>query len=492
MSRARVLAVAALCAGLLPIPAHADSTRAAKARKAILALDFGAAEKLLEVASDEPVLALERGRLALYRADCDGAVAFVQRPDLEETEAGAELLAVSLGCQRGTAATLMVRDEQRGVVVRLQDDEDRALVFLIADAATRTRDALERDLGVRLPSPITVELTLSALTGLPEKAAQTTGTVGVAKWGRVIMLSPRAMPHGYGWLDTLAHELTHLAMSQATLDRAPLWLQEGVAKREETRWRERDPFDELMPPDAVAAVGMSRGLGRSLTELGPSIAMLPTPDEAMVAFAEVASFVRFWAEQVGPEGLPKLIAAIREAEPGTDIDPHLIQISGMGLAAWDARWREHLSRASTELPPDLAPGGRIPHGAAIGRRLRLGELLLERGHAEAAGRELGRAQALASYIAPVRVGLALAKLGVGDRPRAATFVASPKDVHQRDGRWWSLHAELVPGADALSRWRALGLSPLDPAVACEERPAPVLPADELRRALCEAARRAPR
>ena len=42
-------------------------------------------------------------------------------------------------------------------------------------------------------------------------------------------------------------------MSQGTLERAGLWLQEGVAKREETRWREPDPFDNMLPADVVAA-----------------------------------------------------------------------------------------------------------------------------------------------------------------------------------------------------------------------------------------------
>jgi hypothetical protein len=210
-----------------------------------------------------------------------------------------------------------------------------------------------------------------------------------------------------------------------------------------------------------------------------------------VAFAEVASFVRFWAAEAGPDALPKLIAAIRDAPAETGVEEIVTQITGLGLGGWDARWRAHLETVPTELPPDLAPGGRIAHGPEIGRRLRLGELLLERGHAEAASFELGRAQAVASFVAPVRVSLALARLGVADRAGAAEMVARPKDVHQRDGRWWSLHAELAPDADPLSRWRALGLAPLEPGVACEELTPPELPADERRRALCEAARRLP-
>ncbi len=103
------------------------------------------------------------------------------------------------------------------------------------------------------------------MTGLPEQAARTTGTVAVAKWGRVTMISPRATDRGYPWLDTLAHEMTHLALSRGTRDKAPLWLQEGVAKREETRWRIEEPLDDVPAIDAVAAVGIEKGLGRRST-----------------------------------------------------------------------------------------------------------------------------------------------------------------------------------------------------------------------------------
>ena len=94
------------------------------------------------------------------------------------------------------------------------------------------------------------------MTGLPYKSAQTTGTVAVAKWGRVTILSPRASRHGYPWRDTLTHEMTHLAISMQSRERAPLWLHEGVARREETRWREPGPFDDR--PSAPTALAAAR------------------------------------------------------------------------------------------------------------------------------------------------------------------------------------------------------------------------------------------
>lgn len=488
------VALLALLAGATP--ARAQGPLAARARRAIVGLELDTARRLLDVPLEDPAIGLERGRLALYAGDCDGAVALLQRPDLEDTEAGAELLGVALGCQRATAATVVVRDEQRHVVVRLQHDGDAPLVPLLADTAVRVRETLGRDLGIELALPIHIDLVrdqlaLSALTGLPEKAAQTTGTVGVAKWGRVVLLSPRATRNGYPWLDTLAHELTHLAMSQATLDRAPLWLQEGVAKREEVRWREPEPLDSLVSPDSFAAAGIARGLGRPLTGLGPSLAMLPSPDEASVAYAQVTSFIRFWADENGDDGLAKLLRAIRDAPAEADVDAVLTELTGQSLAAWEARWRQHLAAAPGGLPADLAPGEPFGDAPAASRRLRLGRLLLERGHAAAASAELVQAFGKVPFAPAVRCAYADALLTQGARAEAAELVTRPLDVHARSGRWWSLHALLAPSHEPLASWRALSLDPLDPAVACEERPAGQWPEDELRRAICEAARRIP-
>src|SRR5439155_4149926 len=218
---------------------------------------------------------------------------------------------------------------------------DRALTPLVMETVVKAREALTRDLGVSWPKPTRIIivrdlLSLSAMTGLPYKSAQTTGTVAVAKWGRVTLLSPRASHHGYGWRDTIAHELTHLAVTRATQDRAPLWLQEGVAKREEVRWREPGPFDDRPTPDAVVLRGIELKLDLALDKLGPSIAMLPSADAAMVAFAEVTSFVRYYASTASPDALPRILLALRNRKSP---DAALAEVTGADLKGWDARWR---------------------------------------------------------------------------------------------------------------------------------------------------------
>jgi hypothetical protein len=513
MSRLRSLARAALA--LLPIaatvlasgalaappafrPLLGDLSRASRARDAITEMDLPAARKILEGADlGDGALAVEESRLRLFQGDYDAAQALLARPDLANTEEGAELSYIALGCARGMAATVLVRDAERGVDVRLQDDDDRALVPMLAEVAVKVRAQLIKDLGVELPMPLRIDLvrdqfTLAAMTGLPEEAARTTGTVAVAKWGRVTMISPRATSRGYPWLDTLAHEMTHLALSRGTRDRAPLWLQEGVAKREETRWRPPQPLDDMPSIDAVAFAGMEKGLGRPIDKLGPSIAMLPTPEQAAVAFAEVQSFIRYWTKEVGDEGLPQLVLRLRDAQGDADVDRAIQQVSGVDFSSWDKKWRAYLASTPHDLPPELAPGSQVPHVEEVVKRVRLGQLLDARKHHEEAAIELARAQMLVPEDASIRCYLAAALLAKGDREGAGTWVDKPEDIHGHFGRWWSLHGLLRPADDA-PRSFALGVSfdPLEPPVACEEKILPDLPGDPIRAALCEAARRVP-
>jgi hypothetical protein len=483
------------------VAAIGDTLRAGRARLAIVDMDLDDAGRILDGADlRDAALAIERGRLSIYTHEYDAAASLLGRADLAGTNEGAELGDIARGCARGTAAIVEVRDEERGLVVNLQDDDDRALVPLLAETAIKVRAQLQKDLGVELARPLRIDLvrdqfTLAAMTGLPEKAAQTTGTVAVAKWGRVTMLTPRSMGHGYPWLDTLAHEMTHLALSQGSRDRAPLWLQEGVAKREETRWREPQPLDDVPPVDMVALVGMEKGLGRSLDRLGPSIAMLPTAEEAAVAFAEVQSFIRFWTKEVGDDGLPQLVKNLRTAIAADDVDKAIREVSGTDLAGWDKRWRAHLAATSRELPADLMPGATFPHGQEIAKRVRLGDLLGARGHHQEAALDMQRAHALVPADASVRCWLAAELLATGNRTDAAALVDKVEDLHSRYGRWWSLHGLLhpEPAADA-ERAFGLGIAqdPLDSDVACEEKAAPELPRDPLRAAICEAARHVPR
>ncbi len=461
--------------------------------------DFDEARKALAAETHDDVnIAMERGRLALYEADYDRAVTLLSRPDVAHTDEGALLLDISRGSARATAMAVVDSFEAEGIEIRYQDEFDRPLTPLIVDTVVRARAALTRDLGVTWPKPtrITVvrdHLGLSVMTGLPYQSAQTTGTVAVAKWGRVTLLSPRASFHGYVWRDTIAHELTHLALSRATVDRAPLWLQEGVAKREEIRWRESGIYDDRPSPDALATKGIELKLDLALDKLGPSIAMLPSADAAMVAFAEVTSFVKYFANSGGPDALPKLLASLRANKTP---DQALLEVSGSDLKGWDGKWRAYLAgRAKDPLPAGLGLGSAIPEGAREFRdRSRLSELLLGRNHGSAAAFEIAKVKgALAKEDASFRhLAARVAELR-GETSAGETALGDPSEVVSSYGPYWGIRGRFQrlrgddKAADA-SFDEALASDPLDVEVACEGITRDATPKRSAYMPLCSAAR----
>lgn len=502
------------------------------AEAAITRLDLDDAEKLLAGRAGAQV-ALARARLAIYRADCEGAEALLGADATRSVEGADEMQAFAHRCAGATVSGHVIVDEKHGVWIRLQDQSDRVLVPLIVDTIARARDVIERDLGARLPRPLRLDLvrdlfSLSAVSGLPLEAAETTGTVAVARYGRVTMISPRAMLRGYPWQDTLAHEITHLVLTRASHDRAPLWLQEGVAKREETRWRAPRAFDRSPEPALVAFQAEERGQSVGVDKLGPSIAMLPSADAAGIAFAEVTSFIDTWLELNGPAALPALLRDLRVTP---DADRALRSVSGLGLVEWQFIWRDALRRRFAD------PSSREPHPNDEEEKLgpreqarvaRLVELLFVEGFSGAA-RELGapvleraprsaqlrffvgraaydaKQDDFAELVPPpsavssahggylALVGRSLSERGSGrGLPRNSPLAAPTVSVG--DPKSVSVAAE---SGDAESLFtHALALDPLLPEVACEGRPwsgkphengDPVadVPADAARRALCE-------
>ena len=461
------------------------------ASDAITAIELDAAKKVLEPLDPKiPGVAYEYARLAMYNGDCDEAAKRLAPANVQAMPDAGPLLNIARDCMRAMAGTVTVKDDLHGVIVRFQDDADAPLASLIGETIEKHRAVLAKDLGVEMPRPTRVEVvrdqfSLSAMTGLAYEAARTTGTVAIAKWGRVIMISPRAPSLGYAWRDTLAHELTHLALSRGTLDRAPLWLQEGVAKREETRWRPALPADDAVPADVIASVGLAKNLGKPLDGIGPSIALLPSAQQAMVVYAEVTSFVRFISgDRAGEPGamtdketLPKLIRAYAK---GLDTDKALLETTGKDLKAWDSIWRPWVAGRKGKLPPAVGlddPKSKdvMKHEAKTEleahRAFRLGQLLLARDHVKESRMKLDPLAAGHIGDPLINAFIARARLADGD-VEGAKALLDPKTVFGDLGVWWSarassLYAASEPGARVQEAWsHAIGHDPLAPESAC--------------------------
>lgn len=446
----------------------------------IVKLNYAQAERLLQ---DQvgAYAAIARARLALYRANCEEARAHLSSSLVQNEKGAQELIHLAESCFGATAGASIVEDQAAGIWLRLQDSSDKVFAPLIFDVAQRARASLERDLGEELPRPLRIDLvrdlfSLAAVSGLPVDAAETTGTVAVARWGRVTMVSPRAIASGFPWADTLAHEITHLLISRATLERAPLWLQEGIAKRQERRWREAQLFDETLDHGKRSYEAQISGRSIGVDKIGPSIAMLPSAVDAATAFSEVTSFMEFWILRNGPRALNMLL---RDMEVAPDADAAIKSVSGFNVADWQALWRSDLvSRFSNEEPEDELNDTLPPR--TLARALRLVELLTVDGQPDVAefhgAVELDRAP----HVAALRFLTARAALLQKDQDESL-YLGDVFDVREAHAGWLAFYAaqQSQLASDRAARPimdQARSLDPLLPEVVCGGQPWVGLPA----------------
>lgn len=448
---------------------------------AITEIDTARATELLKrTPTDSPGLTLERARLAVYLGECERADAILGSPMVSESREGRSLSELAKSCARATVAGFVVEDKARGIWLRLQDDADRPLAPFIFEVAARARDTVSKEIGIDMPRPLRIDLvrdlfSLSAVSGLPIKAAETTGTLAVARWGRVIMLSPRAPVQGYPWQDTLAHEITHLLVTRATRDFAPLWMQEGLAKRFEVRWRPARPFDRPEWADTTARNAALDGRSVGIDKLGPSIAMLPTPEAAGIAFAEVTSFMHFFIEKNGEPALRLLFADLRGNGPA-GADAALLSVTGYGLSEWNARWQRFLREPVNAKPSGGAEPVATPHVQGdAGRRVRLADLLAARAHGRESATEVEPLLGSLPRVPQVRARVAAGLYAAGDDAGAERALGTVAEIDGLYGPWFALAGRgfkrrgELPDADAAF---TLGLSvdPLSDMVACEGYP----------------------
>ena len=283
--------------------------------------------------------------------------------------------------------------------------EDEILVPYAMDTLKATAEALAQELGVEMVSPVRLEIypdaeSLAQVSTLSVEAIRNTGTIALCKWGRLMIASPRALMHGYPWLDTIAHEYVHLLLTKATVDRTPVWLQEGIAKFLETRWRKneatlkQDPASARILREAAAADELL-----DFDQLHPSIALLPSQKMASLAFAQVSSFIELFYREHGREGLQALLDYVGD---GQDARRALSRVAGAPWKTLEQQWKQSLADQPQGPPARLIPRYLAEEATAqdevatveldrARKFIRLGDLLWTRAHPGAASVEYAKA-----------------------------------------------------------------------------------------------------
>ncbi|HTN52000.1 MAG TPA: hypothetical protein VML50_06320 [Anaeromyxobacter sp.] len=177
---------------------------------------------------------------------------------------------------------------------------------------------------------------VAALAGLAEQDVVRSGAVGAAKFGKLVLLAPEGPP-GDAWLDAAAHELTHTVITARTRNRAPVWLQEGLATWLEGSWRGRGG---ALSPRAEALVARAGARGRlmELREMHPSLARLSF-DRAALAQAEAALAVEYLSRRAGAASIAELLERVGA---GADAEEVAAGELGLGPGGFAAGWRRYL------------------------------------------------------------------------------------------------------------------------------------------------------
>jgi tetratricopeptide (TPR) repeat protein len=358
--------------------------------------------------------------------------------------------------------------------------KDEVLVAPALEALELAHAALEKTLGFVPEAKVRVEIypsvsAFTAVSTLTRSEVATSGTIGLCKFNRLMITSPRATLWGYRWRDTLCHEYVHLAVYRLSRGTAPIWIHEGIAKYLEATWRgaegKLDPASQ-----ALLARRLEKGTLIPLEAMSPSVAKLPSAEETALAFAEVGTMMTFLVEREGPEVLKKLLSNV--AAGRTDREA-LESVWPGSFASFEEAWkawvrklplrREALQILGVPLAESRKDEGEEP-GAIPDPEARdyarLGDLLRARGRFQAAAVEYAKAYARGPAAPGVASRHALGRLLLGEYEEALSAAEAALEFYPDLGVLWARKGQallaLKRPQEALSAFRELlEINPFD-------------------------------
>ncbi|MDQ3370080.1 MAG: peptidase MA family metallohydrolase, partial [Myxococcota bacterium] len=293
-----------------------------------------------------------------------------------------------------TETFVEVKSPQGHFVIRHAPGPDAVIAGLAGEVLDAAWVAIGADLGLKPTDAIRVELLgspsdLAKLSPLTEADIETTGTIALSKYNKLMVVSPRATIFGYPWMDTLAHEYTHLLVSRLSNDTVPVWLQEGLARFQQTRWRAPPEIKLSATEQTLLGSALKKGRLISFDEMHPSMAKLPSQEAAALAYAEVYTLVGWLHAKVGYQGIRNVLLAQRD---GKSARRAVAEALALPWSAVEKGWHAHLKadKAATGgragKPIKFGKGGKASEnvgleqvGARARKHARLGGMLRARG-----------------------------------------------------------------------------------------------------------------
>ena len=278
-------------------------------------------------------------------------------------------------------------------VLRAKADE----LFLAEYALPALENAYEqigKDLGVFPKEKISVEIyaeesNFSSASTLSKETLDRSGAIGICKFRRLMILSPRQMAIGYRWLDTLAHELTHYLVNAASGGKCPLWLHEGIAKYLETRWRLEHPVYLTSGNRTLLARAAQEGSLVPFARMAPSMVYLKDQTEIGLAFSQVSHAIDY-AVQDHHVSLHNLLLKF-DSETA---DAAFHNAFGMSVGEFEVQWKkflvaQNLTQSEGAMPDRIRLGKRVDEveefvSTNLRGHIRLGDRFRQRNNPEMA------------------------------------------------------------------------------------------------------------
>ncbi|WP_225408404.1 peptidase MA family metallohydrolase [Stigmatella hybrida] len=357
-------ATLALLALLLATPpAHADEDLKSEVKSRLTRIEesldgwdvVGARRELTQledlVPADIEPLKYFQGRIAFEEGQYTEAVELLQAARVEDKPGS--YLRLAKDTQR--IFKNHQRTESDHFILFYPKGKEEILVPYALETLEATYRAMVEDLGWTPPGKVRVELVnnareLSKVSTLTYEQIQTTGTIAICKFSKLMLTSPKAVARGYDWQDTLAHEYIHLVVSQMSHNTVPIWLHEGLAKFMESRWRGKAGM--AMTPSTLALLGRRVKADTLIPfeKMHPSIAMLPTAEDAATAFAEVYYAIDYVHQTKGTAGLRTIIQELRKGQQ----DRKAVEAAmGVPFALFEKSWLAHIKKQP--FPKELLP-----------------------------------------------------------------------------------------------------------------------------------------
>ena len=415
----KVLAAALLLVALSAAPAGAEGgTAVARAlhevEEAIARWDIQRARAALEEIppGNAPAVLWYQGQVAFLAGEyADARDWFDRLPRRTHSTAKLEDMKVLARDSLDLALTL-VPFESEHFTLYLDSRKDAVLAAAALAALEAAREKAGGWIGWRPTEKVRVEIVPDAgsferVSGLTRDEIERSGAVGICKFNKIMILSPRALVQGYRWRDALAHELVHYLLVRLSAGRAPVWLQEGTARYGDTLWRSEKSLWMGTAEEGLLAGALREERLIPFAGMSDSLVRLPSMEKVRLAFAQCALAVEYLLGEWGTEGLRGLVESLAD-ERSPEGEGAMEDVLGVDLAAFEKGWRAHLQgRGFREAEGLTTPGFKLhPAGQAEAaeewdldrwqplearRHIRLGDMLRSRQHHRGALKEYRKA-----------------------------------------------------------------------------------------------------